>query len=273
MPLGAVNHAVQLLPLLVLGLIVFGFYLRRQIICRQQLQGVRWLQSMRILLAHIQKHRGLAAGVMSGERALLSQLEEVQQLISRDLLHIADVGDWVKDNVHWLAVTAHWARLAGRLHSMGLLNAIDQHNRLIKNILVFIDDIAAEHYLTKDVRGAPNNWRELLAAAESVGQARALGTALTAGGRYFEFALKTRAELIQVMLNLQEMLEKMDLPHAQQQAVHELLSYIKTHILVNEQSSAADFFARATLCLDSILLAFDEELSRVQQRLSNLRRV
>ena len=60
---------------------------------------------------------------MSGDRSLAPQLEEVQQLISRDLLHIADVGDWVKDNVNWLAVTAHWARLAGRLHSMGLLNA------------------------------------------------------------------------------------------------------------------------------------------------------
>ena len=32
---------------------------------------------------------------------------------------------------------------------------IDQHNRLIKNILVFIDDIAVEYYLTKDVRARP----------------------------------------------------------------------------------------------------------------------
>ncbi len=271
MPPGAVSHAIQLLPLIVLGLIAFGFYLRRQIICRQQLQGLRWLQALRILLAHIQKHRGLSAGVLSGDRSLLPQLEETQQLISRDLLHIADVGDWVKDNVHWLAVTAHWARLAGRLHSMGLLNTIDQHNRLIKNILVFIDDIATEHYLTKDVRSAPKNWRELLAAAESVGQARALGTALTAGGRYFEFALKTRAELIQVMLNLQEMLEKTELPLPQQQAVNELLMYIKTQVLVSEQPSAADFFAQATACLDNILQAFDGELSRMQLRLSNVR--
>lgn len=271
MPLGAVSQAIQLLPLIVLGLIAFGFYLRRQMIRRQQLLGVRWLQAMRILLAHIQKHRGLAAGVMSGDRSLAPQLEEVQQFIGRDLLHIADVGGWAKDNVNWLAVTAHWARLAGRLHSMGLLNAIDQHNRLIKNILVFIDDIAAEYYLTKDVRGAPNNWRELLAAAESVGQARALGTALTAGGRYFEFALKTRAELIQVMLQLQEMLEKTDLPLVQQQAVNELLTYIKTHILVSEESSAADFFARATSCLDCILLAFDAELNQVHKRLSHVR--
>ncbi|MFO1370481.1 MAG: nitrate- and nitrite sensing domain-containing protein [Marinagarivorans sp.] len=271
MPPGAVSHAIQLLPLIVLGLIACGFYLRRQLICRQQLQGVRWLQAMRILLAHIQKHRGLTAGIISGDRSLAPQLEEVQQLISRDLLHIAEVGDWVKDNVNWLAVTAHWARLAGRLHSMGLLNAIDQHNRLIKNILVFIDDIAVEFFLTKDVRGAPHNWRELLATAESVGQARALGTALTAGGRYFEFALKTRAELIQVMLQLQEMQENTELPIAQQHAVQEFLAYIKTQVLVSEQSSAAEFFARATSCLDSILLAFDTELLQVQQRLSNLR--
>jgi Nitrate and nitrite sensing len=273
MPPGAVSQVVQLLPLFVLGLIVFGYYLRRQLICRQQLQGVRWLQAMRILLTHIQKHRGLSAGVISGDRSLLPQLEEVQQLISRDLVHIAGVGDWVKDNVNWLAVTAHWARLAGRLNNTGLFNSIDQHNRLIKNILVFIDDIALEHYLTKDVRGAPNNWRELLVAAESVGQVRALGTALTAGGKYFEFALKTRAELIQVMLSLQELLEKTHLPPEQQHAVSELLTYIKTRILVTEHASAGDFFSRATECLDSIFLAFDTELTRVHLKLSQRRNI
>jgi hypothetical protein len=271
MPPGVVNQTVQLLPLFVLGLIVLGYYLRRQLICRQQLQGVRWLQAMRILLAHIQKHRGLSAGMISGDRSLSGQLEEAQQLISRDLAHIANVGDWVKDNVNWLAVTAHWARLAGRLNSTGLFNSIDQHNRLIKNILVFIDDIAIEHYLTKDVRGAPNNWRELLEAAESVGQARALGTALAAGGKYFDLALKTRAELVQVMISLEELLEKTHLPLLQKQAVSELLTYIKTRILVTDHASAGDFFSCATECLDSILLAFDNELSRVHENLSQRR--
>jgi hypothetical protein len=268
MPPGIVNQAVQLLPLFLLGLIVFGYFFRRQFISRQQLQGVRWLQAMRILLTHIQKHRGLSAGIISGDRSLLPQLEEVQHLISRDLAHIASVGEWVKDNLNWLAVTAHWARLAGRLYSMSLFNNIDQHNRLIKNILVFVDDIAIEHYLTKDVRGAPNNWRELLEAAECVGQVRALGTALTAGGKYFEFALKTRAELIHVMLGLQELLEKTNLPVAQQYSVGELLSYIKSRVLTSEQASATDFFACATECLDSIFLAFDSELIRAQQKLS-----
>ncbi|HEY6527329.1 MAG TPA: nitrate- and nitrite sensing domain-containing protein [Cellvibrionaceae bacterium] len=273
MPPAAVSQTVQLLPLFVLGLIVLGYYLRRQLICRQQLQGVRWLQAMRILLTHIQKHRGLSAGMISGDRSLIIQLEEAQQLISRDLAHIASVGDWVKDNVNWLAVTAHWARLAGRLHSAGLFNNIDQHNRLIKNILVFIDDIATEHYLTKDVRGAPNNWRELLQAAESVGQARALGTALTAGGKYFDLALKTRAELVQVMISLEELLEKTHLPLMQRQAVGELLIYIKTRVLVTDHTSAGDFFSRATECLDSILLAFDNELTRVHENLSQRRTI
>jgi hypothetical protein len=269
MPSGILSQTLQLLPLFVLALLLFGYYLRRQIICRQQLQGVRWLQAMRILLTHIQKHRGLSAGIISGDRALLPQLDEVQHHISRDLAHIASVGDWIKENANWPDVTAHWARLAGRHNSLGLFNNIDQHNRLIKNILVFIDDIAAAHYLTKNFRGAPNNWRELLEAAESVWQARALGTALTAGGQYFEFALKTRAELIQVMLSLEDLLEKTHLPLAQRHSVEELLSYIKTRILVSDQASASEFFSAATECLDSIFMAFDSELSRVQAKLSN----
>lgn len=268
MPPGIVSQTLQLLPLFALGLLLFGYYLRRQMICRQQLQGVRWLQAMRILLTHIQKHRGLSAGIISGDRTLLPQLEEVQHHISRDLAHIASVGDWVKDSANWSEVTAHWARLAGRQNTLGLFNNIDQHNRLIKNILVFIDDIAAAHYLTKNFRGAPNNWRELLEAAESVGQARALGTALTAGGKYFEFALKTRAELIQVMLNLDELMEKTHLPVAQRHCVEELLSYIKTRILVSDQASATEFFTTATESLDSIFLAFDSELTRVHAKLS-----
>lgn len=34
---------------------------------QQQEQGVLWLQALRMLITHIQRHRGLAAGVLAGD--------------------------------------------------------------------------------------------------------------------------------------------------------------------------------------------------------------
>ncbi|MEY4589781.1 MAG: hypothetical protein RL497_1857, partial [Pseudomonadota bacterium] len=86
-------------------------------------------------------------------------------------------------------------------------------------------------------------------------------------------ALKTRAELIQVMLHLQDSVEKTPLPVAQQFAINTLLTYIKSRILVSDHASAQEFFACATECLDNILMAFDSEINRVHLKLAPRRAV
>src|SRR5690606_21551222 len=111
----------------------------------QQARGVLWLQAMRLLITHVQRHRGLSAGVLSGDRSLQSNMEEVRLQVSRDFEQIGSVGDWVKEHSGWQSITQHCARLAGNVYQLSLSRSIDQLNRLITNILAFVDEIADAH--------------------------------------------------------------------------------------------------------------------------------
>jgi hypothetical protein len=269
MPSTGVSGVVNFLPIALLVAVLAAFWWRRQRVRQKQLQGVLWLQAMRVLLGHIQRHRGLSAGILGGERRLLGQLDDVQQAVSRDLIHIAQVGDWVKDNLSWQAVTAHWAKLAGRYASLGHVNNIEQHNRLIKNILVFIDDVALEHHLGQPIGGKPCAWRELLAVAEWVGQLRALGTAMAAGGAHFEYAGKSRVEVSQLLVAIEAAAPQLPLSTDEQADLAALLAYVRSTLLgVQPQVKAEDFFARVSLSLDGLFGAFDRALGQVRRTLA-----
>lgn len=274
------NYSVQtvlnIVPLLlVLGAIVFAVF-RHQTARQQQVQGIIWLQAMRMLLAHIQRHRGLSSGMLSGEKTLVADMEETQKQVSRDFNHISAVGDWVKAHQGWQSITQHWARLAGNVYNLTVHQAIDQHNRLIKNILVFVDDIASAHHLGTMSGANVNIWRELLTLAELVGQARAMGTAFCAASQNHTALVFDRAQH-----DLQELhntvLQTLEAPRCRDnldddnlQNVLNFLAYIDSHLLQAWPSVAAkEFYQVATKTLDKLYERFDQELAKVNRRFNH----
>ena len=268
---------IKVIPIILLIVIFAVALIRHQAARQKQELGIVWLQAMRLLLTHIQRHRGLASGYLSGDKALQAQMEETQKQVSKDFMHIAVVGDWVKSHQGWQSITQHWARLAGSIMTLPVARAIDQHNRLIKNILVFVDDIANAHYLSTSGNLRTNMWRELLTLAELVGQARALGMAVSASGsppgsKVFEQA---RLDLLALNVTILATIEKSRYRNAMEpenlQAILNFLSYIDTHLLdKGPLVSGTEFYRVATQTLDWLYERFDFELAKVRKRLTGI---
>lgn len=266
---------IQIIPVLILIALVVAGLVRHQAARQQQAQGVLWLQAMRLLLTHIQRHRGLSAGVMAGDRSLQTKLDEARLQVSRDFEQISGVGDWVKQHEGWHSITQHWARLVGNTHQLPVARNIDQHNRLIKNILVFIDEIAAQHHLYTGTTVKTNIWRDLLTLAEYIGQVRALGVVAAGSGAEWDSLAANRSRQ-EIQSLCQEVLSAMDTPRCRAgldaknlQRILDFLSYVDMQLLrEGPLVSATDFYAEATRVLDHLFERFDLELAQVNRRLS-----
>lgn len=266
---------IQIIPVIVLVAVIVAALVRHQAARQQQAQGVLWLQAMRLLITHIQRHRGLSAGVIAGDRSLQGKLDEARLQVSRDFEQISGVGEWVKQHEGWHSITQHWARLAGSGHPLSVARSIDQHNRLIKNILVFIDEIAAQHHLHTGATVKTNIWRDLLTLAEYIGQVRALGVAVASSGADWD-SLTTNRSRQEIQSLCQDVLAAMDTPRCRVgldpknlQRILDFLSYVDMQLLrEGPLVSAAEFYAEATRVLDHLFERFDQELAQVNRRLA-----
>ena len=246
--------------------------IRRQHHKQKRTQGIIWIQALRSMLMHIQRHRGLSATFLAGEHALVAELEASQRCVSRDLGHIAVVGDWIKDNPNWEAITAHWARLAGQYQRLDVRKNLDQHNRLIKSILVFIDDVAEEHFLMPEAGHTRASWRNLLSVAEDIGQIRAVGMAYIACLECGENSPRLRNSLQALVAEFEASLEQdatdLALNKEQQQQAHDFVHNYPLALLANPASCPVPhYYQAATELMDALYLHFDDELMQVQRTL------
>ena len=266
--------------LIVLGLALAGLMgasalswcIRKQHQKQKRIQGVMWVQALRSMLMHIQRHRGLSATVLGGEYALMAELTSAQHAVSRDLAHIALVGDWIKDNPNWEAITAHWARLAGQFHRLDIRKNLDQHNRLIKSILVFIDDVSREHYLLT-LQNDKASWRYLLSIAEDLGQIRAVGLAYISSLEVGEASHRLRNTLQALIAEFNFEVEQADfqqyLSPANQQITQSFIEqYPKVLLSQTDQCPLAQYYQAATDVMDGLYVQFDDEIMRIQRTLS-----
>lgn len=183
------------------------------------------------------------------------------------------MGDWIKHSPSWQGITQHWARLAGNVCRLRVPRAIDQHNRLIKNILVLVDDVALSHHLHSGAGFKASIWRDLLTLAEYVGQARAVGTALAAKGRTLDEAAFSQGRRDLQRLD-QQILATLDAPHCRSalddailQSILDFLTYIDNQLLAEGPLvSVAEFYKVATSTLDQLYERFDQELTRINRR-------
>lgn len=266
---------IQIIPILLVAAVLAIGLMRHQAARQQQTQGVIWLQAMRLLITHIQRHRGLSSGVLNGDWSLQANLEDVRLQVSRDFDQIGGVGEWIGQHEGWHTITQHWARLAGNTSQLSIARNMDQHNRLIKNILVFIDDIAIQHHLHAGMYAKTNIWRDLLMLAEYIGQIRALGTVIASSRGEWDDPVMNRTR--QDIQNLgQDLISALEMPRCRAgldgdnlQRILDFLSYVDLQLLrEGPLVSAADFYGVATDVLDRLYERFDEELAQVNRRLA-----
>ncbi|WP_053980849.1 nitrate- and nitrite sensing domain-containing protein [Marinagarivorans algicola] len=275
------KHLIMIASVLIaiaLVLIFFVWNVRRQQKKYLQAKDFLALQALRSMLMHLQRHRTLSVAVLDGDQSMLAELALVQSNTSRDLQCIALEADWAKKDVpaDWLAITAHWARLAGRYQYLNIRQNLDQHTKLIKNLLAFIDEIITTLNLRTPRVGYPlqgqTSWRYLLDLTEGLGQLRAIGLAYIASMERGEQAPRLRNALQTKVTELTQALELNDcnqsVSKSQKNSILQFIECFPEALLKNpKKCSIKHYHQSATAIMDALYMEFDKEIKKLQDRL------
>ncbi|EMR12361.1 hypothetical protein MPL1_10517 [Methylophaga lonarensis MPL] len=160
--------------------------LRSQAIEKMQ-RGLDLLIFIRQVMDSSQKHRGTANAYVQGNDRLRSQLMSIQSGLDRAL---ADGSvEALKNFPQWQSFSDHWPRLKQHVLDKDLkpFHLIRQHNLMIESQLSLFDDVARAHDFHKLMLDNKTRVSELcldtLHAAETIGQARAIGSGLCVRGK------------------------------------------------------------------------------------------
>ncbi|GIC76538.1 nitrate- and nitrite sensing domain-containing protein [Moritella sp. F3] len=269
----------QLLTFILSGTLLFctllGFsflllQMQQQQQSRRQLQidGLIKLNVMRKLLTRMQQHRGLSNGILHGEEDLKPRLIAVTEKVNQLNIEIADMYPDLSDNERWQAMRDHWQRLAADYFNLNIRNNLEQHNKLVLNLLYLINDIAFDNKLhqlnNNNSESIQFLWQELLFTAESIAKIRAIGTGIAAA------KVCTRAERIRLSYLCQSLEQSINIQKNPDYLlkISYLLKVIDTEIMISRPTIKADrFFNIATESIDMILISFDKQLNSVEQQL------
>lgn len=270
------NSIINLMILAATPLVFVALYLsmtrrkRRLIIA-----NLEQLKLLRLLLADLQRHRGLSTGFLSGDQSLRTDVANVRGRV-----------DLSVDKAKTLSTNhgAEWKSLIGQWNALRLdgnrdpeTNMLD-HHRLIRDTIFLIEDISTEVDLTEG-RDELNYliciWHEVVQTAEWSGQARALGTGIAAA-RKSSAAQRVRLRFLHrkieqlsktAFATLQQSFSGHDRLHRCQSAVEGFLHCIDTELLADETPhiETKRYFDQATSAINELLALVDTALNDLQQ--------
>jgi len=249
--------------IVVLAVIFTGIQKKRYRDERQRV-GLLWLQHLRVFLSHIQQHRGMTSGFLNGGTKLLNEIKNLEVQVNNDISKILGVDDWMKANSRWMTIEEHWERLSDNFQNYTSEDNFRQHNTLIKNILYLIEDMAQEHELLllkeREKKSLHLLWRELLAAGEFIGQARAIGMGVTSS-KHCDSISRIRLNYLcqKIESNTKLLWNEITPEESQQDSVENLLSCINNEIIKEPLTiSPSVFFDTASDALNSMYYQYDE---------------
>ncbi|MDF1644961.1 MAG: nitrate- and nitrite sensing domain-containing protein [Pseudomonadales bacterium] len=228
-------------------------------------EGVQYLEALTHVLTSIQRHRGASNGYLNGDENLKSRIPSLQSEVEQHLINTSKISPWIIDNERYSAIKEHWGRLSNSYIRLEPGNCLEQHNTLIKNVLFLIEDCAETHHLHEliltDNRQAAYLWKELLHAAEYVGQARALGTGVAASKQCSSVARIRLSYLISQLdgFRIKNSNSQMD------QEIGQLRDTITERIMGTKPSvNAEEYFSLSSSTLDKIIVEFNNGLNQLK---------
>jgi len=254
---------ISALLIVVFAIILSSQQRKKQRIERQRI-GLIWLHRLRVFLSHVQQHRGMTSGYLSGGTGLLKEIKVLGAQVNKDISEIVVVDPWMKANSRWVGIEEHWLKLSANFQNIVTEDNLRQHNTLIKNILYLIEDMAQEHELlllkTQGNHSLHLLWRELLAAGEFIGQARAIGMGVATAKCCDSISRIRLNYLCQKIESNTQLLWSEISPHDnQQQKVESLLRCINDEIIKDVPSvSPSVFFDTASDALNDLYLQYDQ---------------
>ncbi|WP_027857597.1 nitrate- and nitrite sensing domain-containing protein [Marinobacterium jannaschii] len=266
---GTWNSATLVIVLLMLVLVTLAlsYHLMQRRTRRRYIEGIEWMQQLCQLLALLQQHRGLSNGYLHGDDSARPRIAQLQQQIGQQLDLLNRKGVWIHLSGIWLGIQGHWSRLEHSYLQLGADASLKQHNRIITHLLNLIADCAENHqlhHLRQDEKQVAYLWQELLSTAEYIGQARALGTGVTAAGSCSSVD-KIRLNFLHNRLsNYMSQQESVQVSSA----LGELLSTLRHQVIVDLPTIASqDYFKQASAVMELLMQQCQQGLTQLAEQL------
>tara|TARA_B100001063_G_scaffold101187_1_gene94491 strand:+ start:651 stop:1472 length:822 start_codon:yes stop_codon:yes gene_type:complete len=229
----------------------------------KQILGLDTISNMRLLLAYIQKHRGMSMSFLNGGTNFTADINQIHLKIDEATAQIMALYPAVSDNQRWIGLIDHWGRIKENYPSFEVDNNFEQHKKIIKNLLYLIDDIAqdCELLLIKNKQQKPIHiyWRELLTAAEHIGQARAIGVGVSTMASCSSVArIRLKHSCQKIEDNTQSLWKEIGRDKQQEICISKLIDCITNDLMSDNVTIAPkDFFSIATNAIESLFMQFD----------------
>lgn len=239
-------------------------FVRDQIKTKQLFHiGVLYLKNLRVLLMHIQEHRGLSNSYLNGNIAVEAEVKNLENLIADDIASVNAVSGWAPNHTKWESILDHWTRVVINYKLNNAEINLKQHNSLISSLLYFIDDLVYEHHLGKlnIVDDNDTDWRNLLFLAEYIGQVRALGMGAVSKGTCSNVL---RIQLNHVCLNIKANINQYWPSEIKTDFLY-FLDVVEHQVEVEVTTiSPEDYFKLASRCIEHVLREFDRQVEKIQ---------
>lgn len=266
-----IEYVIYALVALVLCAIVFSQLARRRRTMRAR--GVRLVQALRMLLKHIQVHRGLVATYLGGEKEALKSIAAVAASVKNDINHLQALDESIFDNEDWQGITRHWAKLSVSASKQEIYNNYEQHCKLVSSCLAFMIQMAKAHNVNFVSRGNEKIfWLELLVLGEKLGQLRALGMMRLSGAldqKVLPKCLnKLRASIKEIEVIFQQQSLQKKLGAINSEEISNFIVLVEHYIIANSSWITTDrYFSVSTETIEIIYACFDKEMQRLLQSL------
>lgn len=243
------------------------------------------------LLMNIQQHRGMASATLGGDSGFRLALLDKRREIDLQLRRLATLPgdfdrrseDFEREDVD--ALTRHWQDLTARLEQMSAFESMTRHTALIATLLGWLKAVG-ESCLREPAAGTGlaleavvgNFVEKLPTLAETLGQARAMGSGLLASGQITAVGRVQMGYLAQRINDLvQEVGAGLSGAGVDPQlagrfatvdkGVHQLQDVLHAHILSGTTGpglSPADYYTVATEAINSVFALIHQLQERLE---------
>lgn len=230
-----------------------------------------------------QKHRGLTATYLQGNKAVAGELHEIRRHIE-SLINDANQLTQTTDEERWEAYLDHWRRLEATSMQLTPPESFRQHTSLIETLLYLLQDVA-EHIEFAETDPSINDahflWREFPQLVEYIGQARAIGVATATKGvstqidkvklGYLCEKINLMSEIVFGKLNQVASVSESSQLHQAKQACLQMVCLINEQLIGPDKVSITnqDYFAKASHTMEQCNTLLDNELSAIVTRFSD----
>lgn len=255
-------------PLLVLIFAVFIFFLFQER-KKQRARGVQLLQAFRMLVKHIQMHRGLAAVSLGGDESHRHALFEVAASVANDIETIVGIEMLITDNEDWQGITRHWAKLSRVTLSDDVYDSYEQHCKLVAACIEIMRWVSVEYGVQGRIKETKQiYWYELLLLGEMLGQLRALGVIWLTFSNESSLRARCRQKISQCLMAFEKVYFNKKLQErigiGKCEEINNFTASVEYYIVDNTAWISVDrYFLRASETIEVIYVGFDEEMFRL----------